>query len=315
MSALLIDLGGTNIRFSLENTPVTGFKCREYTSFFEAVEHYLSDTEEPLPETLVMDIPGPVHVKQFRFDNNPWTFTIDEIKEKLRFKNVFIVNDFEAAALAVPHLKEQDIYTAHQTTADTKSPIVVMGAGTGLGQALLIPSEKDWKVLGAEGGHCTLPATNDRERELLAYAEKKFGHVSAERFISGQGLSFTYEALSAIQGIKNEPKKPEEITLLAKTGDKLAIEAYHQMFSFWGTVAGNIALSCGAFGGVYLTGGMIRQEGVLDIFKTSPFVSSFQNKGRHFDYMNKMPIHVITAHETAFLGLKHILEKNIDRAL
>ncbi|MBO7332293.1 MAG: glucokinase, partial [Alphaproteobacteria bacterium] len=92
-------------------------------------------------------------------------------------------------------------------------------------------------------------------------------------------------------------------------------ETYHQMFSFWGSVAGNVALSCGAFGGVYLTGGMIRQDGVLDIFKTSPFVRSFQNKGRRFEYMHKIPIHVITAHETAFLGLKHILEKNIDRII
>ena len=315
MSALLIDLGGTNIRFSLGNTPVIGFKCREYTSFFEAVEHYLSDTGEPLPETLVMDIPGPVHVKQFRFDNNPWTFTIDEIKNRLGFKNIFIVNDFEAAALAVPHLKERDIYTAHQTTADTNSPIVVMGAGTGLGQALLVPEGTDWKVLGAEGGHSTLPATNQQERELISYAEKKFGHVSAERFVSGQGLSFTYEALSAIQGIKNDSKKPEEITILAKNGDKFALETYHQMFSFWGSVAGNVALSCGAFGGVYLTGGMIRQDGVLDIFKTSPFVRSFQNKGRRFEYMHKIPIHVFTAHDTAFLGLKHILEKYIDRIL
>jgi len=313
MNALLIDLGGTNIRFSSDTCSVTGFKCREYSSFFEAVEHYLSVSNEHLSQTLVMDIPGPVNVKEFRFDNNPWRFTIDEIKNRLGFKNVFIVNDFEAAALAIPHLNENDIYTAHSTHADEKSPIVVMGAGTGLGQALLVPDGTDWKVLGAEGGHSTLPATNEQERELISYAEKKFGHVSAERFVSGKGLSFTYEALSAILGVKNEPKKPEEITILAKNGDKLALEAYHQMFSFWGTVAGNIALSCGAFGGVYLTGGMIRQDGVLDIFKTSSFVRSFQNKGRRFDYMHKIPIHVITAHETAFLGLKHILEKNIDR--
>ena len=307
--SLLIDLGGTHIRFARSDGEVTTYKCCEYASFFEAVDAYRKELGKKLPNSLVMGVPGPVSDDVFKFDNNPWTFSVPEIQDRLGFNEVTIVNDFEAAALAIPFLSEKDIYKVNTVSEDKSMPIVVMGAGTGLGQALLIPKENRWIVLGAEGGHSTLPATNEQERALLAYAEKKFGHVSAERFVSGKGLCFTFEALHALNGTKAPQVKAHEITRMAIEGDKIAQEAYAQMFAFWGTVAGNIALMCGAFGGVYLTGGMIRQEGVLELFKKSPFMERLIEKGRRKAYMERIPVRVVTAHETAFLGLLYLSEE------
>lgn len=302
---LMADMGGTNIRFArgdfLHIGPVQKYKCAEFASFQEALRTFEKQTG-PLPDRFVLGVPGPVFGDELFFVNNPWRFKISEIKHAFSFKEMKVYNDFQASSMAIPFLSDKDVEQIGGGQVVLRRPKVVIGPGTGLGIGIVIPTKNGWESIESEGGHVTLPAQNEAEFDIIRKVSQTYGHVSAERLLSGAGLSLLYEMLD---GSKDVP--PEEIVEMAEQGQPLALKAINMMFSWLGVVAGNLALMMGAWGGVYISGGIIRQPGVLELFRKSGFRASFENKGRRQSYMEQIPTFAVTLHDTAFIGLYHLM--------
>jgi glucokinase len=176
----------------------------------------------------------------------------------------------------------------------------------------LVPDGADgWRVIVGEGGHATLPAINAREASLVAVLRERFGHVSAERALSGPGLVNLYEAVCALDGEAPATLEPAQVMERAFADDGAArdpqcAEAVTSFASLLGNVAGNLALTLGARGGVFIGGGVVPRLG--ERFAQLPFRERFEDKGRFRAYLEAIPTWVITAKSPALLGAARALD-------
>jgi glucokinase len=218
-----------------------------------------------------------------------------------------IINDFQAVALSLPALKPHDLVAIGRGKIAEGAPKAVLGPGTGLGVACLARSSADPIIITSEGGHATLTGTCDREDRIIQYLRGKFGHVSAERAISGGGLENLYEAIATVDGLLVDPQSAVEITRRALARDcEIAYEALSTFCAFLGSFAGNLALTFGAKGGVYIAGGISPR--ILNFLAGSEFRSRFESKGRFRSYLEATPSYVIIHPAAAFLGLQSLLD-------
>ena len=204
---LLADIGGTNARFALETSSgmveaIVIFACVEYPTLADAVRAYFA---HPLAiaagvakvQQAGIAIANPVHSDIVQMTNHHWSFSITALQHEFALTTLHVINDFRALAMALPFLSPQQKYQVGGGVATNNTAIGLVGAGTGLGVSGLIPSGERWIALDSEGGHVSFSPANAREIIILQFAMKKFGHVSAERFMSGAGLQLIYQALSA----------------------------------------------------------------------------------------------------------------------
>ncbi len=214
------------------------------------------------------------------------------------------MNDFKAVALSVPHLNGKEIRMVNDATAQAEAPIGVIGPGTGLGVASLFWDGKKYRAVPGEGGHVTMPAATQREFDVIAQLLKgKYHHVSAERVCSGKGLGNIYDALRALEKSNLPERSPEEISTAAQDGScAVCREALDMMMVFLGRIAGNLALTLGAHGGIYIAGGIVGQLG--GYFDKSPFLREYTAKGRFKDYVQAIPVFIIQHPFPAFVGLQ-----------
>ncbi len=304
---LLADMGGTNIRFAVlkdkEVHSLQCYKCADFPTFSDALKKY-RDKVGTLPENFVLAVPAPVGGDEYSFVNNPWRFSVRALKKEFAFTDMRLINDFEAAAMAIPYLSADDVVQVEKGQVVQNAPRLIMGAGTGLGTGILIPLDQGkYKSLASEGGHINIAPTSGQEEKIKAHLLTKFARVSAERVISGQGLQNIYDVFAG------QSETPERIVAAALSGDDVAKAAVLQMFAFWGDVAGDLALAIGARGGVYLSGGMMLIDGIIDLFNQSDFCARFENKGRYAGLIKQMPLYIITRSDTAFLGLSAFAEQ------
>jgi glucokinase len=180
----------------------------------------------------------------------------------------------------------------------------LLGPGTGLGVSGLIPSDSHWIPLQGEGGHVTLSVMNERELAVLTQLRQRFSHVSAERVLSGPGLVNLYDALCALEGMVPDELTPEEITRRAgESSCRICMETVSMFCALLGTLGGNLVLTLGAVGGLYIGGGVVPHLGRL--FTTSHFRDRFEDKGRYGEYLAAVPVYVIHSPLPAFVGLIH----------
>ncbi len=174
---------------------------------------------------------------------------------------------------------------------------------------LVAQADGGWRPLATEGGHVTLAAADAQEAAVIDRLRARFGHVSAERVLSGPGLANLYDALAPGPDDGAAGIAPEDITRRALAGGDPPCQAALSMFcAMLGTVAGNLALSLGASGGVYIAGGIVPALGPA--FAASKFRARFEDKGRFRAYMEAIPTWVITAEIPAFAGLAVLLDKD-----
>jgi glucokinase len=310
-TALLADIGGTHARFALARGDEFGAIVSLQTADFEraeaAVRAFLDAVRLPSPPpTAVLACAGPVENNQVRLTNCDWRIDADAIRSELGFDEVFLVNDFASLAWAIPLLTRADLQAVGGGAAVNRAPSVVLGPGTGLGVAGYLPHHGRDAVIVGEGGHVSLTAVTDRESEVLAVARKELGHVSAERFLSGDGLVRLYEILARLDGIEAPARTASEITdAAAGQGCSLCRAAFDMFCEMLGTVAGNLALTFGARGGVYIAGGIVPKT--RDGFAASRFRERFEAKGRFRDYLARIPTSIVIHPEPAFLGLLRVL--------
>ena len=321
---LLADIGGTNARFALEFeahrfVAVAVLSCNTYADPQAAMKDYLNSALVKSVWTgsihhAAIAIANPVDGDVVSMTNNHWTFSTSALKSALQLDTLLVVNDFTALALALPHLNQQERVQIGGGTAQADRVIGLIGPGTGLGVSGIIPSNDKWIPLSSEGGHVSFSPANKTESALLEVIWQEFPHVSAERLISGMGLELLYRSLQHLQGVTpTKSLSAAEISAQAINGScSLCIEVVQHFCSMLGTVAGNLALTLGATGGVYIGGGIVPKLGAL--FFVSAFRQRFEAKGRFADYLAQIPTYLITAEYPAFLGVSALLTERLSLA-
>jgi glucokinase len=315
---LLADVGGTNARFALELAPgqfeaVKVLACGDHATFADAMLAYLA-----MPAVVAcgrvahaaVAIANPVDGDQIRMTNHHWQFSIEAVRREVGLETLLVVNDFYALARSLPHLPDADKVQVGGGTARAGAPLGLLGAGTGLGVSGLIPAGSNWIALNSEGGHVGFSPANPLEVEILQFAWREFEHVSAERFLSGAGVELIYRALAHIQGLSVEALSAPEISRRALAGECALSEQVIDVFcGMLGCAAGNLAVTLGAQGGVYIGGGIVPRLGQR--FADSCFRSRFEKKGRFASYLSQVPTWVITAEYPAFLGVSAVLAEKL----
>jgi glucokinase len=240
--------------------------------------------------------------------NNPWVFSIKQLKQALGVKRCLVINDFNALALSLPVLEPSDRYAVGGGLAVDGAPVALIGPGTGLGvSGLLMSPTGPCHALSGEGGHVTLAAADEQESALLSVLRRHFRHVSAERVISGPGLVELYRAVCELDGRMALNFSPSDVSAVAKAGTNPdCVASVNYFSSFLGNVAGNLALTLGARGGVYVGGGVVPLLG--QAFNALLFRQRFEDKGRFKDYLAPIPTWIITASTPALIGVSRALD-------
>lgn len=313
---LLGDIGGTNARFAIQLSPgapidrIVTLQCANYPGPLEAMQAYLVQTGVPAPRNAAIGVANPVSGDLLRLTNNAWSFSIEQTRQALGLERLLFINDFAALALSLPHLEENDRHQIGHGDSVEGAAIGVLGPGTGLGVAGLLASPGGHIAIDGEGGHVSLSPHTDEELAITALLLRQYGHVSAERVLSGPGLVTLYQALTQVRGLPAGNLTAPEIAGAARSGnDPLCVDTLACFCALLGSTAGNLALTLGARGGIFLGGGIL--PGMLDFLERSAFRARFEAKGRFATYLEKIPTFVITAANPALKGAASALAQAI----
>lgn len=311
------DIGGTNARFAwvaqagAAPAHLQTLSVPAYSGPAEAAMAYLGDLQARLgaafrpPRRAAFAVATAVQGDQVAFTNSRWSFSRDAVRHALGLEALVVLNDFEALALSLPHLHPAQWRAHGAVPAAADAPVgtvlAVVGPGTGLGVGAVLRTPTGWHALPGEGGHATLAAGDDLESEVIAVVRRTYPHVSAERLLSGIGLPVLHAALAEVRGLGDVPATgAEAIVAAAATGDALAAASLELFCALLGGFAGNVALTLGARGGLFVGGGIVPR--FADRFFASAFRERFEAKGRFRDYLAPVPTALIVDTHAALSG-------------
>ncbi len=313
---LLADVGGTNARFAWQDqahAPITHVRVMpgaDYPTLQAAMRAYIDGVGQGEPGEAAIAIANPITGDAVRMTNHHWAFSQNAVRAEFGLRRLRLLNDFTALALALPDLTLEQLRQVGGLAVVVDAPKALIGAGTGLGVSGLLPNgQGGWVPVQGEGGHVTLPAETERERLLMDGLTARYGHPSSERLLSGQGLLDAFEILcaadrAAVSGI-DSPAAVTEAALQVRHPQ--AVEALALFCALLGSCAGNLALTLGARGGVYIGGGIAPRLG--SALGASAFRARFEAKGRFSAYLREIPAWVITADPSpALLGAARALD-------
>ena len=314
-TGLVGDVGGTNARLALVDSagrirnPKT-YPAQEYGSLTEVIGEYIETTvgRQKL-HTAAIAVAGPVVDGEIEFTNLDWRISEGELIGTFEFHAARLINDFAAQALAAPVLDADDLRTIGPVTRGAEgTPILALGAGTGFGTAMVVRTERGDIAIPSEGGHAGYAPYDGVEAAIWASLRRTHGRVSIERLLSGPGLYALYRGLADVRGVAADLKDEKEVMAAGQTGgDLLADEALDRFCEILGSVAGDIALTCGARGGVYVSGGMAPR--MADRLASGGFRRRFEDKGRLSDYTREIPTHLVVHPFAALVGAARVLEQ------
>ena len=321
---LLADIGGTNARFALQSPAVRAgesassdglvdievLACADHATLGAAIHAYLGNArarglDVGAVRRAALAIANPVDGDEVAMTNHHWRFSTSALRAELGFDTLLVVNDFAALAMALPTLGEEGRMRIGGGDAVAGRPIGLVGPGTGLGVAGVVPCGQSqgsrWIALAGEGGHASFAPGNAREVRILEALRDAHGHVSAERLLSGSGLEAIHLALCG------ETLAAPDITAGALDGTSAAcLETVETFCGVLGSVAGNVALTLGATGGMYIGGGIVPRLGRL--FAGSAFRSRFEDKGRLSPWLARIPTWLVTDPYPALRGVAAMLD-------
>ena len=313
MELVSVDIGGTHARFAIATVADDGtinlsepetLHTEDHASFQTAWEDFRGRMGGSLPPRVSMAIAGPVGGEVIRFTNNPWIIRPALVREKLGVEEYCIVNDFEAVAHAVARVDEDQFI--HLTGPDKPlaptGRLSVLGPGTGLGVAHLYrEADGTYRVSATEGGHIDFAPLDQIDDAILARLRKRHVRVSVERVVAGPAISDIYQALASMEG---RPVAEEDDIAIWKRGqdgsDSLAAAAVDRFCMSLGSVAGDIALAQGGFGGVVIAGGLGYR--IRDTLLKSGFSERFKSKGRFQELMASIPVKLIVHPQPGLFG-------------
>ncbi len=308
---LVADIGGTNIRLAITEhndiTDIISYQCADFSSLIDVIRHYL--TEKQLTSASInacLAIACPADDDLISMTNLPWQFSQKELKNDLNLNSLTLINDYTAIAMAIPLLTDEQKIKVGGGKALPKKPIAICGPGTGLGVANLVSIDNRWHCVGGEGGHTDFAPVDELDIKILQYLKTFKKRVSYEQLLSGYGLEQIYQALVAIRG-KNLSAASEtkltakDISTQALSGScPICEQALSQFCKVLGSFAGNLALTTGSFGGVYIAGGIVPR--FVDYVKSSGFRERFETKGRMSHLNINTPTYIITESQPGLIG-------------
>ena len=320
---LVADVGATSARFAVASDQkfislVTRYSVDQFSSMELAVSAFLAEVVgygyDEKPNAACFALAGPVEGDHVRFTNSAWVASRSSLSTSLGGCPIDFVNDFAAIGHAIPHLESSDWVQIGGGESQVDSPIVVLGPGTGLGVCTLIGTEQGVVVVEGEGGHADFAPINKEEALILDLLRERFGRVSIERLISGDGLLNIYGALTELgmlgsgQSVGNVVADPSDVSALAVEGsDPIAVHSLAVFCDILGSVAGNLALTLGAKAGVYIAGGIPAK--ILSILENSDIRARFEAKGRFRAYLQNIPLRVVIKEDLGLLGAAYFLSK------
>jgi glucokinase len=316
---LLADIGATHARFALEIAPgvqrnVAVLLCDDYPGIVPLLEAYLAQIQAQTGGVRISHgafaLANPISGDFIRMTNRDWQFSTEDLRRTLGLTTLLIVNDFTALAMGLPGFEPGDLMQVGGGKAAQNAVSGVLGPGTGLGVSGVIPTVDGFVTLGSEGGHVNFAPADEREFAILQYAWRDYQHVSNERLISGPGMEIIYRALADRNGVAAPARSSAEIIDGAlEQGDALCLEVLECFCGMLGGAAANLAVTLGAFGGIFIGGGIVPR--LKEWFKTSPFRARFEAKGRFTDYLAQIPTYVIMTPNPALYGVSRILSEHL----
>ncbi|MGB1291983.1 MAG: glucokinase [Pseudoalteromonas sp.] len=317
---LVADIGGTNARFALitdfmqeTNQFVIEhnitFPSADFGSLEAALTNYLSQIKPIEPKRACLAVAGPIKAGQVHLTNLGWHFSVEQLKTDFSLSNLEVINDFAAFAYAAPYLDPQQNVTIKSGQADSNANIAVMGPGTGFGAASLVRTNQGSAVLSCEAGHISLASVNELDTQLITELRKQLPHVSVETVFSGPGISHLYQAMAAVKGVEPKNLTAAQISELANTGECAVCDATLNQFCDWiGSVAGDLALTFGGLGGVFIGGGILpRMQSRL---LASRFVERFTAKGIMSQFVSQIPVTLVVQDNIPLIGAAACLHAN-----
>ena len=314
---LVADLGGTNARFALVDCKrlaregmgapldcLQTLEVREHRSLGDALDHYLARwADGRRPELAVLAVASALRGDEVRFTNNGWSFSISALQRRLDLQALRVINDFAAIAWAVPELRAEDVRAIGPVPlggGHADAPRIVLGPGTGLGLAAVHCSDGKVNVIETEGGHIGFAPQTEAEVAILRRLLPRFGRVSYERLLCGEGLVNLYGACRAEAGLPEDRLEPPEVSARAQAGEAVALTAVEHFCTLLGGFAGDAALLHGAWGGVYLAGGLLPH--LLTESRLPLLRQRFEDKGRFSALLQATPLLQITRPHVGKLG-------------
>jgi glucokinase len=324
MQVLAGDIGGTKTLLAI--CDVTGpmlaprvkvlrserYPSAKFPGLGAICKQFEQEVAQPMPPFAGFGVAGPVSGGRSHTTNLPWILDEKDLNQTLGLRSVRLANDFHTLALGIQAVAPDQLVTLNEGVRDPQGPWAILGAGTGLGEAIAtVSSSGEREVLATEGGHTSFAPRTELEIGILRFLGQRFDHVSWERVLSGDGLVNLAEALAHLSGLAPSPalaevikhdrkSAPAQVTAGAQAGDALCTNALELFCKLYGAEAGNLALKTLATGGVFVAGGIAPR--IVDTLKDGRFREAFFDKGRMRPILERMPVHIVLDTEAGLLG-------------
>jgi glucokinase len=291
---LVGDIGGTNVRLALAAPGTTDpleerrVATADFSDFESVLAAYLAETQARVTAGCLA-VAGPIQDggRSARLTNLPWAIDAAALERRFGIGHLTLANDFAAAATGVTVAPAESIVPLQDGEPIADAPKLVIGAGTGLGMATMVRHEVAWRVLPGEGGHIGFSPLDEDQDRVFQALRRECGRVTAERIVSGPGLTAIHRILTGAT------LDAGEITRRAMVeADETALDTLNIFLTAYGAFAGDMAMAVLARGGVYLAGGIAAK--LLPILPASPFLPAFNAKAEHADLVRRMPVAVVT---------------------
>ena len=320
MTVLAGDIGGTKTLLQIADVAPGQYDVKyekryvsaDYEHLTPMVTSFIAEAKSNIEfsvENACFGIAGPVKGRTANVTNLPWELNADYIQRDTGLKNVSLINDFQSVGYAIEVLGDDDIVTLQAGNVQAQGPRVVIGAGTGLGQGLLVWINDHYEVIPSEGGHVSFAPVNDIQIDLLKFLANEFGQVSYERVASGRGLHNIYRFLKDRSGkegaelaaaiASGDPSAAISQAAMANSDPK-AVQALDMFCEIYGRQTGNLALTCLATGGVYIGGGVAPR--IIDKIKDGTFLEAFNDNDQMRDLLKDMPVKVVINANVGVIG-------------
>ena len=300
------DIGGTKTLLGLardgEMVVDRRYANADFQNFAGVLAAFLADTQTDPAQINggCLALAGPIadDGRSAHLTNLPWNIDSDALSRRFGLPALRLVNDFAGAAMGAVTSSPAQRFTLQPGEPLATAPCLVVGAGTGLGMAIVLPHGESWRILPGEGGHVAFAPADEAQAALWAFLNRRHGRVTWERVVSGPGLAAIHESLTGAS------LSPKEISTRAASGPDCAERRSLDLFlAAYGAFAGDMALACLARGGVFLAGGIAAK--LLPLLPQSGFLAAFNAKAEHAAIAVRMPIHVAT---DPLLGLRGALQ-------
>lgn len=311
--AIVGDVGGTNCRFSLAEKNSLGtielhhtqiYPVKEYTSFYDAMAAYIADIGET-PPSAAFAFAGPKFDDEIRMTNADWQVSEKTLRSKFNLERAVLLNDFVAMANGARIIPDDGFQIIRGGKVNYSEPVTVLGPGTGLGLALIVPG-MPVRIIPTEGGHRAFSPETDEDRAICDYLRRSMTYISCETLLCGRGLYRIYQALCEIHGEVPLCTKQEEIVAAGEANPKsIARKTVRTFNNILGAFAANTALTHGASGGVVIAGGVSRH--IAPYIAESDFEGRFKDRGHGSWFVKDIPVRLMLAKYVALYGAADLI--------